>query len=546
MSRPAVADSRTIQIAWVAVACAAVAAGQVGPRPPSRTPRVLVASSAQVLWLARVERGMSVLFARPAPGPFDLGRAISRSVAALTVLGDDALVCLPDGQLYLYPHGHSEPLRQRQLPGGRPPIDLYGTADRLFALIRLDRPASLGRVHLQRLTVSTQPASAPAGRMLIVISDASAWGLLFAAPAGVPETGRDATRPKLYVADRSVLLFSALGDQGVRVSVRGVREAAWHEPGMFAVPDLRGFWPVDLAGVPALVVASGASGGTRVRVYRLLGRVDQAVTRAWRPVALRWSDAPADVRRSVLIDAVGFNQHVGLLWRDPDGGHHLQFGAVGPPTERTLEVEALWHRQTNELRSRTAWQALSIAVMLAVLIGLFVFRRDALTRPLALPADVVLAPTTRRVVAWLIDMVPFAIAAARVSGLDLRAALLGLARWGLSPDLEAAYPSPELLRFWLLTAAGHTVYLLVMELATRRSVGKALLGLRVADELIRPPGARALLLRNLVRLIELMPQFWIFVLLVPFSRNRQRLGDLLARTVVVRRVRRGRRADPHP
>jgi len=535
-----------LALLWLAPAGPA----QVGPRSEPPSPRVLIAAGRRSLWLARVDRPMTVLFRRPLAGPFDLGRPLDQPIVRIATLDDDCLACLPNGELYRWFGTQARPVREREIPGRRPPLDLLGAGGRIYALIApppATRPGPttrestlrLGRVRPDRLTVTSQPAAIPPGRALVVVSDGTAWGLLFAAPAGVALTGDPRLDPKLWVLDDRVLLFSSVADQAVRLSVRGRTEATWRETGIFATPHVRGFWPVDLAGVPALVIAQGGSDGPRVRVFRLLGNVAQPVPQAWRQLELRWSEQPDNVRLVEVRAAVGFNQHIALLWISDDGQPYLRFGAPGAPTEPTLAIEALWKHQTSELRSRTAWQALTIAVMLAVLIGLFVFRRDALTRVLALPADVAIATGLRRLLAWAIDVAPFVIAAARVAGMDVRSALLGLARWGLSPDVEAAYPSPELLRFWLLAAVGHTAYCLVMELLTFRTVGKVLLGLAVAGEDGRPPRRYAVLWRNLSRLIELLPQFWVFVLIVPFSRNRQRLGDLLARTIIIRRLRPG-------
>jgi uncharacterized RDD family membrane protein YckC len=45
--------------------------------------------------------------------------------------------------------------------------------------------------------------------------------------------------------------------------------------------------------------------------------------------------------------------------------------------------------------------------------------------------------------------------------------------------------------------------------------------------------------RNLLRVVELLPPIWILGLVALRSRNRQRIGDALAHTLVVRSVRTG-------
>jgi uncharacterized RDD family membrane protein YckC len=78
--------------------------------------------------------------------------------------------------------------------------------------------------------------------------------------------------------------------------------------------------------------------------------------------------------------------------------------------------------------------------------------------------------------------------------------------------------------------------MLVMELLTGRTVGKVLTGTRLLAETGTRPASWQILVRNALRLLELVPQFWILGLLVLLSRNRQRLGDIFARTLVVRRA----------
>jgi hypothetical protein len=73
-----------------------------------------------------------------------------------------------------------------------------------------------------------------------------------------------------------------------------------------------------------------------------------------------------------------------------------------------------------------------------------------------------------------------------------------------------------------------------MELLTRRTVGKVFARVYLLSETGTRPAAWQILVRNLSRLIEFTPQFWFLVVLVLISRNRQRLGDIFARTLAIR------------
>jgi uncharacterized RDD family membrane protein YckC len=95
------------------------------------------------------------------------------------------------------------------------------------------------------------------------------------------------------------------------------------------------------------------------------------------------------------------------------------------------------------------------------------------------------------------------------------------------PDLLLSTPP---LVVWLVI---YELHVMVGEALTGKSIGKALLGIRVVDMSGKPATPLAVLLRNLIRIPELIT---VFLLIYPVvSRERQRLGDLIARTIVVRR-----------
>ena len=79
-------------------------------------------------------------------------------------------------------------------------------------------------------------------------------------------------------------------------------------------------------------------------------------------------------------------------------------------------------------------------------------------------------------------------------------------------------------------------YFFVLEATTRTSVGKALLGLRVADAGGGDPRPGQILTRTLMRVVDFLPVLYLvgFVAILANERN-ARLGDLAAKTAVVRR-----------
>lgn len=91
-------------------------------------------------------------------------------------------------------------------------------------------------------------------------------------------------------------------------------------------------------------------------------------------------------------------------------------------------------------------------------------------------------------------------------------------------------------RFWTLFGLGsatYFVYHLALEASLGWSLGKRILGLRVANLDGTKVGFTGALLRNLLRPIELFPFFPFGAIILMATRRRQRLGDLWGKTIVV-------------
>jgi uncharacterized RDD family membrane protein YckC len=95
---------------------------------------------------------------------------------------------------------------------------------------------------------------------------------------------------------------------------------------------------------------------------------------------------------------------------------------------------------------------------------------------------------------------------------------------------------PLLLLFVLLVALSEIIYFTFFELVTGgRSPGKMLMGLRVTSDSGLPLDARSSLIRNVLRLVDVLPSSYATGLTaMMLSQRWQRLGDMAAGTVVVR------------
>lgn len=133
--------------------------------------------------------------------------------------------------------------------------------------------------------------------------------------------------------------------------------------------------------------------------------------------------------------------------------------------------------------------------------------------------------TGQRVAAALIDLIPLVVL------FLVMAATMG--EFGSTDDGQfniSLTNGPALLYVCLVLA-----YYIVLEGLTATTLGKWLLGLKV----IRVDGAhygwKSAFLRNILRIIDGLPFLYLVgIVAIAVTQNRQRLGDLAARTLVVR------------
>jgi len=93
---------------------------------------------------------------------------------------------------------------------------------------------------------------------------------------------------------------------------------------------------------------------------------------------------------------------------------------------------------------------------------------------------------------------------------------------------------------------GFFLYFVLMEGFFGTTVGKMIFRVRIVKEDGRPCGLGAAVVRNLLRFIDGLPALYLIgAILIMRSNNKQRLGDRVAKTVVVK-LRRGFPSFPPP
>jgi uncharacterized RDD family membrane protein YckC len=166
-----------------------------------------------------------------------------------------------------------------------------------------------------------------------------------------------------------------------------------------------------------------------------------------------------------------------------------------------------------------------ILIVLMLTLSLWQWRQKV--PDMALPKGYVIAPMHLRALAFFIDLVVPYVLTLFLFGGD--SGILGmLANWLSLPanpeDLARAWDLYAFLGIYLVTVT-------IGEMFFRRSLGKMLLGLEVRMLDGRPPTVAAVLTRNLIRIPE--TAIGLAVLYLVMSDRKQRLGDLMAKTVVV-------------
>jgi uncharacterized RDD family membrane protein YckC len=516
--------------------------GDLRPASGAESETARASASAKRLWVARVGPARSLLFSRSVFGDFDAGQPVNGRIAMMAADRDDVFLVLEDGSLYRYGPGRSA--SERVLPQRARPIDLACDDGVLYALVR-DYVAALLRPGPAGATLeSAADVEDDLGSLSVVRYDGLQWSWLASAPPGTRSTGDAAMRPRL-APDARELFLARRTTPGTLQVLRHQEDGSWVTEASFDTPRLRAFWIGSITRVPTIVVLRGSDrAAPQIQAYRRLGEGEGR----WLPADVRLSDREGSAEIGEVRDLFAFNQSVGVLEADHAGDEmYLRFGGVeGQALEPTVRLSTVFRRPEVRQQVNGLLRMASLMVMAALLGSLLLFRRTGLVRPVVLPTGLDPALVSQRVAAAGLDFAPFFVAGAVMLGLSPTEGLRSLATWAFG-GADVDLPSVNVLTWWGLSVTGWTLYCTVLELATGRTVGKLLLGIRLLSETGTRPRHWQVLARNGSRLLELLPHLWAFGLLILISRNRQRLGDLLSQTVVVRTVEpQGTASGPGP
>ncbi len=217
------------------------------------------------------------------------------------------------------------------------------------------------------------------------------------------------------------------------------------------------------------------------------------------------------------------------------GGVEFGSGEVGQSP--AIDFEKLTLRTAAPEEMSPAQGLLVMALGIGLMMVVMYSRREQARRPAVVPAGFVLAPVWRRAVATIVDYLPAAIL---VSPFALFLMASEPAQFTLSTffqNLNDPELRQRLFPAHVATILVYGVWCLVWELKTGSTPGKRLLGCGVLSmDGIRATG-RQILWRNVMRVITFgMGEVGLVIALMMIgviTVNRQRLGDILAGTIVV-------------
>jgi len=218
-----------------------------------------------------------------------------------------------------------------------------------------------------------------------------------------------------------------------------------------------------------------------------------------------------------------------ILW--PEGAN-LKFSTCGLNGELMPAGDVdIFQKPPADSQGEEIWQYFLWGVLIATFIPMLLLRPRNPARPFSLGENIRPGRLPARLLAATIDFVPFNF---------LAGGIFISTRPSITPQelmdmFEQRHVPVDMVYGVVGCMLLYVAYCIFMELRFSATLGKMLFKLRVVGDEGRPPGLREVTLRNLLKIIELSwpPLLPLLVLLPLFTRNHQRLGDMLARTAVV-------------
>lgn len=208
--------------------------------------------------------------------------------------------------------------------------------------------------------------------------------------------------------------------------------------------------------------------------------------------------------------------------------------AGGEPVKTFEDVEVRAPGQDQNPR-RTVQELVALLVLFSIVLAVLWRRQDSMAFVVPLPVTMEMASFARRGAAAVIDILPAALIVLGIWHSMIAGYISEIDPQGFFKGLELPAVRPEMFWPWLCFRGIYAIYCAGFEWRAGATPGKRMFGCYVLTETLEKPNRNQVLIRNGMRLIELERTLliWPFFLVLFLTRNRQRIGDLLARTIVV-------------
>jgi len=225
------------------------------------------------------------------------------------------------------------------------------------------------------------------------------------------------------------------------------------------------------------------------------------------PLSNTWAVAPAGQTAALIVR----DADTDLSWTRID----LQGNTVTAPTPLI--------QHSGESLSDAADYVLVASVLVMAILIMFVFwRRDPASNQLALPKTTAVADLGTRATAGLIDLLPCVVAVTMT--LDVPSKQITQHWPGHSTRFAEMLPA-------FITIGLFVLHTMITEMFTAQTLGKRIMGIKVTNLTGHPPHVWQVIARSVLKAFDLIA--WPLLILPMIGPHRQRLGDLVAQTVVV-------------
>ena len=399
-------------------------------------------------------------------------------------------------------------------------LELHLAGRRLW-LTGLLPDGRLGIYRSDEISPRAQVNANPAAALADLLAEPLRWTAVNPAPSTTPGPPDGSTEPGRLVVVRGqvYLIAPAPPPPPAPAPANATTQPAADPPPPAPAPAVWAVWRYDNGWVRAAELA-GPEGplapDPSIHIASAMGQI----------VSLRFDDAaPAEI-----------------TFHEPSGAFAAGPLALGRPNTGTRIEGVLLYRLV-----------LQVIIVIGACIALWSMRREAFATNIQLPDGLQPATTIPRIGAFMVDFLPAAAAMVWLVLPQFPALERVLNTAGAPADVyHAIVHQLTNNERWMLDLlvlacfASYALYATAWEMMLGYTPGKRLFGLRVVDEAGAEPTFRQMFLRGLIRLVEV--NHWTALLLAVAILNprRQRVGDVIARTMVIRASSHQQPDTPHP